>query len=66
MRLPAGLDLIGELATRVPVVAFSVSGAPGAQALQAGAAAFVEKDGHAGRLLQALRRTAAVAGDVDR
>lgn len=64
VRLPAGLDLIGELATRVPVVAFSVSGASRAGALRAGAAAFVEKDGRVDRLLQALRRTAAAAGDV--
>ena len=66
VRLPAGPDLVGELATRVPVVAFSVSGASRAGALRAGAAAFVEKDGRADRLLQALRRTAAAAGDLHR
>ena len=64
VRLPAGLDLIGELATRMPVVAFSVSGASRVPAVRAGAAAFVEKDGRADRLLEALRRTA--AGDVHR
>jgi DNA-binding NarL/FixJ family response regulator len=58
VRLPdpgTGLDLLGALhSAAVPVVAMSASGGLRAQALAAGAAAFVEKDGAADALVDAL------------
>jgi DNA-binding NarL/FixJ family response regulator len=50
-----GLTIIRRLARRVPVLAISVTGAHRADALAAGAAAFLDKDGHPDVLLAALR-----------
>lgn len=64
-RLPdlrSGLDLIAELACRLPVVAISVDGAVGPAALGSGAYAFTEKDG----LVETLVRLVATGGTAGR
>ncbi|MGZ4616444.1 MAG: response regulator [Actinomycetes bacterium] len=55
-----GEVLVGQLAPAVPVVAMSLNGSMRRRAARAGAALFVEKDGDAGALVDAIR-TAATA-----
>jgi DNA-binding NarL/FixJ family response regulator len=64
VRLPTacvGLDLIRDLATAVPVLALSINGTGRADALAAGAHAYLEKDGAPDALLAALRDARAVS-----
>ena len=50
----AGLALIADLAAELPVVALSINGAAREAALEAGATAYLEKDGDIDRLVHTL------------